>query len=450
MSLTQIDNLREAELHKRLGKFINIHTDVAGVFQAAYVKSNNGWSLLSGSITLSDPDGESDEPQPCHYTYPDYQFIRQPINGLTLVELISRLGDGNELSFSGMPPIKERKKNINWTESLVPSHASKRGFPMRLFSAEICSGVHCQDRKLVAYDMPFHGSAFEFVKGFLGWQTFNGSSDGRRGEITIEVPDTRGHLNFYDEGISFYSASVDELSVVGAIDGEQVSLKQMGETHSSESENATDIELWLVSKTNEIVDYCSSSEWKYPYGNQTQTEIVDDELLLNTISTGESEHCEFKVYIDLVTKKNPKVWEIDKTVCAFSNHDGGKLFIGVDDEACIVGINEGCQSNYGKTPWESAEQYQEAVEKRLQESLVKNQCFSTYLIEHNENIVLVVDVQRANGLNYLLAKKEAYIRRGASSPKMTPSEIQASRIERDALGRPLLSDDYSSEWSPRF
>lgn len=39
-------------------------------------------------------------------------------------------------------------------------------------------------------------------------------------------------------------------------------------------------------------------------------------------------------------------------------------------------------------------------------------------------LVLVVDIHKANGLNYLRSKNKAYIRRGASSPQVTPSEIQ--------------------------
>ena len=134
-------------------------------------------------------------------------------------------------------------------------------------------------------------------------------------------------------------------------------------------------------------------------------------------------------------------------MCALSNHQGGKLFIGVDDETRIIGINEGCQKYYqGESDTENAEAYQKAVVKRLQESLNKNQCFDAYLIEHNKLFVLVVDVHKANGLNYLLATKEAYIRRGASSPKMTPTEMQAFPVARDVLGRELLTADVSSEW----
>ncbi len=113
------------------------------------------------------------------------------------------------------------------------------------------------------------------------------------------------------------------------------------------------------------------------------------------------------------------------------------MFIGVDDDTNITGINEGCQRDYNCDPGEGVRLYQNAVKKRLQESLVKNQCFDVYLIDDDEKYVLVVEVHKANGINYLLKKNEAYIRRGASSPRMTPAEIQAFPKETDVLGRML-------------
>ena len=332
--------------------------------------------------------------------------------------------------------------------SVSPSHAHDEQYSKRRFSARICADVHCHDSKLVAHGMPFHSSAFERVTEFLGLGKFHGSSDGRKGELCIDIPDHRGCLILSDQDVCFQSnvSNVSNvLSVVGSIDDVPVALTSPLEKHDFEPEKAMDVELWLVTQANEILDYCSSTEWEHRYGAESNNTNL--EKLLGIISTGESEHCEFKAYIDLVTKKNVKAWDIDKTVCALSNHQGGKLFIGVDDETRIIGINEGCQKYYqGESDTENAEAYQKAVVKRLQESLNKNQCFDAYLIEHNKLFVLVVDVHKANGLNYLLATKEAYIRRGASSPKMTPTEMQAFPVARDVLGRELLTADVSSEW----
>lgn len=444
MSLIEMNNIREPELSERIAQFISLDEGISGVFRGVYTKTNDEWSLLRGIITLNDSTTQF-EVEPCQYRYPEYQFICQPISGLTLAELMNSINKNVDISISGIPSFGKRETNPNWTEKLIPSHAHDGQFPKRRFSARICAGVHCHESKLVAHGMPFHLSAFEQVTEFLGLGKFHGSSDGRKGELCIEIPDRRGRLIMSDHEVCFHSNVTDVLSVVGAVDGESVALTSPLEKYDYEPEKVIDVELWMVTQANEILDYCSSTEWEHRYGAEPNN--MDLEKLLGIISAGESEHFEFKAYIDLVTKKNSKAWDIDKTVCALSNHQGGKLFIGVDDETRIIGINEGCQRHYqGESDAENAESYQKAVVKRLKESLNKNQCFDAYLIEHNKLFVLVVDVHKANGLNYLLATKEAYIRRGASSPKMTPTEMQAFPVARDVLGRELLSADVGSKW----
>ncbi|QKX18154.1 helix-turn-helix domain-containing protein [Microbulbifer sp. YPW1] len=424
--------------------FTDVNAVVSGVFRGVYTENNNQWSMLLGVITL---DGSMDcrKLSPCHYKYPKYQFVCRSIVGSTLAELIRGLEGNAGLSIFGIPDLGKRESNLTWTESLIPSHAHEEMVPIRRLSSRVCSDVHYHDSKLVAYGMPFHRSAFSFIKEFFGWDKFHGSSDGRKGELFIDIPDRRGRLVLSEEDISFHCGDDDELSVVGAIDGDQVSLVSPQDKYYFEQEKALDVELWLVTNTNEIVDYCSSTEWEYRYGKELNN--TDRTQLLDTISAGESEHCEFKTYIDLVNK-DTKAFELEKTVCALSNHQGGKLFIGVDDETLIVGINERCKKGYKCLPREAAESYQKAVEKRLQESLAKNKCFNTFLIEHNELIVLVVNVHKSNGLNYLVSTRDAYIRRGASSQKMTPTEIQAFPAERDAFGREFFATEFSAEWVP--
>ena len=433
MSLIEMKNIREPELRERIARFFNLNEDVSGVFRGVYAKTNNEWAMLRGVITLNDGTSQS-EVEPCQHLYPNHQFICQPFSGLNLAELLRSLDENAGVSLLGIPSFSKRETNLSWTENLIPSHAHDGQFPKRRFSARLCADIHCHDSKLVAHGMPFYSSAFERITEFLGLGKSHGSGDGRNGELCIDISDRRGRLIMSDQTVCFHSSAADALAVVGAIDGEPITLMSPLDKHDFNPNTAVDIDLWLVTPANDILDYCSSSEWEYRYGAKSNNS--DLEKLLDIISAGESEHCEFKAYIDLGARKNSKAWEIDKTVCAFSNHQGGKLFIGVDDETRIIGINKGCQRDYqAESSAENAEAYQKAVVKRLQESLNKNQCFDVFLVEYNEVFVLVVDVRKASGLNYLLATKEAYIRRGASSPKMTPPEMQTFPVARDVLGR---------------
>ena len=193
----------------------------------------------------------------------------------------------------------------------------------------------------------------------------------------------------------------------------------------------SDIELWLLTPNNEVLDYRSTSEWRYRF-KAGDTKQQADNGILDLISNGESEYCEFKKYIDLSDTKGSKAWEIDKTVCAFSNHKGGKLLIGVSDEAEVVGIEE-AKKHYLCGAEEAAASYVAAITKRLRESLIKNQCFTCELVTLYGKLVVVVEVEETGELNYINQKKQAFIRRGASSRLMTPDEIQSFSIQSENM-----------------
>lgn len=438
MSLTQTSNLGHYELIERMAQFIDLDASVFFVFRGVLSRYNGTWSLLMGTLTLYENGGRNEqEAEAFQQHYPDFRFISGLQGEITLSNLMRGLNEERRISIPDLADLVFERGNLNWTESLTPSHASEGPFPERCFASRVCSDVYCQDRKLIAHGLPFHTSAFEYVRAFLGLDTFHGNSDGRKGELSIKIPDRRGHITLSDREAHFSEGDCENavaLLLVGAVDGKPVQLKPE-EKFEFERDKASDVELWLVNDSDEVIDYRSSSEWEYRL--VTPTDSADSAKLFQIIASGESEHCEFKPYIDLVDNKNNKAWEIDKTVCAFSNHQGGKLFIGVDDDTRITGINEGCQRHYNCDPREGVRLYQSAVQKRLQESLVKNQCFDVYLIDHDEQFVLVVEVHKANGINYLLKKNEAYIRRGASSPRMTLAEVQAFPKETDVLGRKL-------------
>lgn len=438
MSLTQTPNLDHAELVERMAQYVDLDASVPFVFRGVLCRSNGTWSLLMGTLTLYEKDARSEqEAEAIQQHYPDFRFISGLSGEITLSNLLLGLNEEHQLSIPGLADLVFERGSLNWAESVTPSHVSEGSFPERCFASRVCSDVYCHDRKLIAHGLPFHASAFEYVRAFLKLDTFHGNSDGRKGLLSIKIPDRRGHITLSDQEAYFSEGDCERavaLLLVGAVDGKPVQLKP-DEKFGFDRNKAADVELWLVTDSNEIIDYRSSSEWEYQLA--TPTDSADLAKLFQIIASGEGEHCEFKPYIDLLDKKNTKALEIDKTVCALSNHQGGNLFIGVDDDTSITGINEGCQRSYNCDPQKGAEVYQNAVKKRLQESLVKNQCFDVYLIDHDKQFVLVVEVRKASGLNYLLKKNEAYIRRGASSPRMTPAEIQGFPKGTGVLGSTL-------------
>jgi predicted HTH transcriptional regulator len=74
------------------------------------------------------------------------------------------------------------------------------------------------------------------------------------------------------------------------------------------------------------------------------TSNVNRETIADRIKTRESSNVELKSSFryDIKNKKpNPKMEKIiAKTISAFMNSEGGRLFIGVDDEGNVVGLQD--------------------------------------------------------------------------------------------------------------
>lgn len=71
------------------------------------------------------------------------------------------------------------------------------------------------------------------------------------------------------------------------------------------------------------------------------SEKINDELL-EIINSGESVTVEFKK----ATNKLPQ--NLFETVCAFLNRNGGNIFLGVDDNGSIIGVDEDSIDNMKK------------------------------------------------------------------------------------------------------
>lgn len=127
--------------------------------------------------------------------------------------------------------------------------------------------------------------------------------------------------------------------------------------------------------------------------------------VLNRIGNGEDARTEFK--------RNADTSLIGKALCAFANSDGGLLVLGVDDSRGVVGIREDA----------------EKVQERLT-SFLQNGCDSPITAEigrheTEDGWVHWIDVPRQRrGFQPFNHDGRYWIRRGRSSVKPSPSELQ--------------------------
>lgn len=147
----------------------------------------------------------------------------------------------------------------------------------------------------------------------------------------------------------------------------------------------------------------------------------------------ETTECDFKR--ELETKK-PKSWL--KSVSAFANDIGGKLFFGVDDSGEIVGIID-------------AQKSAEAISNLIKTRITPTPQFVLTLEKEREKSVLILTIEAGRATPYYYKAdgiREAYVRIGNESivaPDYILNELilKGKNQSFDALTSDVKKEDYS-------
>lgn len=413
MHTTQRYLHQPADLEGAAKAFDIYETSVDACVRVVYTSQQGAsWRYCVGQCVLGNNagvDGRQD--------YPAFIFVSKVFNDITLKQLLESLASVEGLLVAqDLPTVRlPTTSPANWREEIVPSHATNTGMPARRFRVGIESNAIFSESQLIAFDQPYQPSAERHAKAFLHANPRDGLD---RGEFTIEVPDRRGAISFTDGRIAIADAAVP-LRLVGEVNGKVIDLAVDADA-TIDDKVITDVELWLLTKGNTLIDYISTTHWPYKYV-ATPQEAAREEELLTLILGGESEVCEFKPSVDLA---NDKASQLEKTVCAFSNQKGGTLFIGISKEGDIEGVaghavRRGDDANAGIAA------YAQTVRMHLREALKDNQCFEVNVANVADMPLVVVTVIKSLEINFLVKTKVAYIRHGGTSMKLTPQEMKA-------------------------
>lgn len=128
---------------------------------------------------------------------------------------------------------------------------------------------------------------------------------------------------------------------------------------------------------------------------------------------------------ETVELKAVVVDDIKKEIIAFANCDGGKLYVGVEDDGTVVGLED---------PDSVALQISNMVRDAIKPDLTMFLHYET--IEEDGKKIVAVDIQRGTDRPYYLAKKGmrpegVYVRQGYSSVPATDTAIRRMIKETD-------------------
>ena len=145
--------------------------------------------------------------------------------------------------------------------------------------------------------------------------------------------------------------------------------------------------------------------------------------LIEQIALGESKTLELK-------RELPSSEQIAKTILAFANTSGGKLVVGVDDQRKIIGIAT-----------DDIFALQDKITSMIFDNCYPNILPEIYTLNHEDKLLLVIEVFRGNLLPYYLKKdgknNGTYIRIGATNRKASLENI----IDLERQRRNLAYDE---------
>ncbi|MGH1404139.1 MAG: AlbA family DNA-binding domain-containing protein [Alphaproteobacteria bacterium] len=407
-------NIRKSTLFDRIKAIPGTDNKQIFCLKAVFIHNGDQWKYLVGTCSINDDKQSAYEEK-----YKGFYFVSKVIEG-TLLEIIEHLYAGYSLH-KDMPDIKF-SEDTNWEEELIPSHASKTQYPIRVYTSKVYNVNNFNDTKLIGYQAKFHASAKKYIRDFLDLLGPLDRKDSKEGGFLIGLEDTRNRISIENNFLSI-EVKDKESSLVGEVN--QRDIKTFTPQESISIDDIETVELWLLNRQEEVLDYMSSSEWPHVYlSSKDIREIIGNSDYGPMIQEGEGSRCEFKPYIALRANQNSKFDQVIRTVCAFSNTQGGHLFIGINDNAEIVDITATLCKEYKCETDQAIDSYIADIKKRLKENITKDDCFTVYCEPVFSKPVVIISVEPVDDINTVRGERTAYVRKGSSSMKMLPEEIQ--------------------------
>lgn len=396
-------NISNDKIKDEISKYINVKDDFKLLLKQVYYLDKKVWTPLIGNITIHN-DGVF---SPLELSYPDFKFRSVILDFTSLDALISKLVNEGIMGDFQHLPIK--CQGNNWNNILIPTNSGS-SVSLRSFNTKIGESNRFYDDPLIGFNLPFYSKASDLITEFLDMKLFSSSSDST---LSLRIPDKRGKL-LVKSGELLYESD-EECSIVGVIENSDTKTR-VSSIHNNWNIKEIDYcEIYLVNKNHEVLDFIQSHHFEFGIKEITER-VHDEDELCSIIDKGETEYCEFKKYIGF---KDDKKKELDKTVCAFSNNAGGTLFIGINDEAEVIGVRK----DIGKEFKGDITAYIKAIEKHLTETLQFNTCFEITAEDIRGQEIIVIKVSKAPSCNQVISDNLTYIRKGASSVKARTEDI---------------------------
>lgn len=332
----------------------------------------------------------------------------------------------------------ERRGNPSWRIELLPLKNSYMG------RAGVCAATRFEEGTagiaqgpLLAPGEPYYPDLIEAAGNWLPFTIYHGDHDARNQEIIFLLPEARAF--FASAGtyngvwqIDIGGTGIDRLSltVKGAYwEGSCMTHFEKevtnGKARLSVPDDVDRLEYVLTDSDGTVYDLQREDRFYHTgLGRQRLDGAARDlaEQVRTACLEGEGMRIEFKPFIDcergMGTKANKtKLRELITTVVAFANTQGGRIYIGIDDDCCVSGIAQELEQwAKAEVSEDAANRYRGALTRKIKDDLVGDVPVRVSYTLVDDAPVMIVDVAQSAAKPVMVRGDNIlYVRAGASN-----------------------------------
>lgn len=394
--------------------------------------SSGKWTLLGCTVEAIVSDIEP--VAVASKCYPQAVLFEDRLSTEELLEFVEQVGEGRFCL--GEYLLEAPNTQRHWSREHVPlsnNHMLRAG---QVWSTRFDEANITSSEALLAPQQPYYPDLFEAVKYWLLFPVYHRSSDSRKGEVFLLLPETRAYLadaipngNVVEIRVSGSESAKLPLEIKGAWWDENgihhfEDKVSNGVAQVNIPANAERLEYVLGDSKGTIYDY--QHEDGYRHAGLGRKRIVSgDTSLIDVVReacrNGEGLQVEFKPFIE---PENDKLKEIVKTVVAYANAKGGRIFLGIDDDCGLLGIDDQLGKWAKAEPDEAAcERYLGTVRGKIRDVVQGDPTLRFMQTVVDGCKIAIIEVSSAKEKPVSIRQdKSLYVRRGSSNSKASPEE----------------------------
>jgi hypothetical protein len=297
---------------------------------------------------------------------------------------------------------------------------------------------------LLAPDFPYYPELEDAARDWLPFPVYHGSSDARNEQVLFLLPETRAFVagaGFSEDGrldITVEGTEAEKLSLLikGAYWRGRTLCHANAPVQGSKATldvpwDADRLEFFLLDSEGVVYDFHREDHWSRQRGNRSALGRVDrapQDQVRKAVQEGEGSRIEFKPFIDVEKiapgDRKAKFHEVVRTVVAFANTDGGRIYLGVEDDCVVSGIDARL-AEWAKGPVDDSvlRRYLDILKSKIKGLLHRDVGLHVSSVEIDDVVVAVIEVTPSESKPISMSQDcYLYVRSGASNRKVPPEQ----------------------------